>query len=221
MGLGEGARANWLFWAAIVGGASYFLAVWSGVDGVAATVWKGSGVTLLALWAAANARNLDGWLIAAALALGALGDVLLDAVGLEIGALAFLAGHVVAVVLYLRHRARPLMAALPALILVPFVSYLLPDDRSAGPGIAIYAAGLGAMAGAALISGFPRAVAIGAMLFVVSDWLIFARIGPLAGSPIPDWLVWPTYLAGQALIALGVVRRLVKEAPGDALHHRL
>ncbi len=41
--------------------------------------WKGAGVALLAVYAALKARNLDGWLICAVMAFGALGDVLLEA----------------------------------------------------------------------------------------------------------------------------------------------
>ena len=44
------------------------------------------------------------------------------------------------------------------------------------------------------------------MLFAASDLLIFARLGPLAGSIVPTLLVWPLYVAGQAMIAYGVVR---------------
>jgi hypothetical protein len=33
-------------------------------------------------------------------------------------------------------------------------------------------------------------------------------MGPLAGSVVPDLLVWPTYFGGQALIAWGGVMTL-------------
>lgn len=191
------------FAAALVAGASYFAAVRTGIDGAALIAWKGAGVGLLALWAALNARSRDGWLIVAVLALGALGDVLLAAAGLTAGALAFLAGHVVAVVLYLRNRTRPWWMMLPVLLLVPLVAVAIAPTPDAG--IALYATGLGATAGAALISRFPRIVGIGAMLFVLSDWLIFAETGALAGSPLPGFLIWPLYFAGQAMIAGGVV----------------
>ena len=49
-------------------------------------------------------------------------------------------------------------------------------------------------------------MALGAVLFVVSDLLIFARLGPLAGSAIPPLAIWPLYFAGQVLIATGVAR---------------
>jgi len=65
------------------------------------------------------------------------------------------------------------------------------------------------MAALAWTSRFPRyRVGLGAVLFVVSDLLIFSRFGPLAGSGVPDLMVWPTYFAAQALIAWGVVQVL-------------
>ena len=161
----------------------------------------------------AGVSGAAGWLITAVLALGALGDVLLETSGLTIGALAFLAGHIVAVGLYLTRRrvagtADWVVAAL-ILIATPVAVWLLPSDRGAAPGIALYATGLGAMAASAWLSRFTRGhVALGALLFVVSDLLIFARIGPLSTSPVPNLLIWPTYFGGQALIAWGVVAAL-------------
>ena len=200
--------------AALIAGTSFCLAAWLSLDGSLVIAWKGLGVGLLALWAALAARALDGWLIAGALALGALGDVLLDAVGLRVGALAFLAGHLVAIALYARHRRAALSASQRALGLliapatvVIAASFAAPAGQAIGVGI--YAAGLGSMAAMAWTSAFPRLrVGLGAVLFVVSDLLIFARMGPLAGSFVPGLLVWPLYFAGQAMIATGVVRAL-------------
>jgi uncharacterized membrane protein YhhN len=99
--------------------------------------------------------------------------------------------------------------ALLAAPAVAFAAWLLPADRAAAPGIAVYALGLGAMAGTAWFSRFPRStVGLGAWLFVASDLLIFARLGPLHGSVVPDLLVWPLYVVGQGLIAWGVVTSL-------------
>lgn len=205
---------SYILFAAMLAGASYLPASWAMADGPALIAWKGAGVALLALWAAMHARSIDGWLLVAVMALGAAGDVLLETAGLTTGALAFLAGHLVAIALYarnlrpLRWRADgPIAAAL--LILVPVLAFLLPADRAAAPGIALYATGLGAMAAMAWLSRFPRSrVSLGALLFAVSDLLIFARLGPLNGSIIPDLLVWPLYFGGQALIATGVVAAL-------------
>ena len=202
--------------AAILAGAS-FMASW-GLDlpPAAAIAWKGSGVALLALYAASRAKSTDGWLLVAVMALGALGDVLLETSGLTIGALAFLAGHVIALALYLRNR-RPsltLSQALLAVLLVPatvFIAFLLPSDRSAAPGIAFYSLGLSLMAAAAWTSRFPRyRVGLGALMFLDSDLLIFARAGPLHGQVWVNFAVWILYLAGQALICTGVVGGLAK-----------
>ena len=193
---------------ALIAGSSYYAEHWLALDGPLATAWKGSGVGLLALWAFARGRPWIGLV----LAFGALGDVLLDAVSLTAGALAFLAGHVLATGFYWRSRRGPALVAVGVAVLVSLVSYLLSGD----PGVAFYGLGLGAMAGAALISGY-RLAGVGAVLFVVSDLLIFARLGPLAASPLPGLLIWPTYFAGQALIAWGVVGSRAHEDPHDRL----
>ena len=92
------------------------------------------------------------------------------------------------------------------LVLVPLVAFNLPTVRSTAIGVAIYALALGAMAASTWISAYPRyRVGIGAVLFVVSDLLIFARIGPMSESPLPDLLIWPLYYTGQLLICLGVI----------------
>lgn len=198
-----------VFVAALIAGASYYATHWITLPPAADTLWKGAGVGLLALWAATQARSIDGWLIAAALALGATGDVLLETHGLTVGAVAFLAGHILAAVLYLRNQAKPLWQAAFIVAAVTLLAWLLPADRSAAPGIGLYAMALGAMFGTAAISRFsPFTVGNGAALFVLSDLLIFARLGPLAASDLPGLLIWPTYFAGQALIAWGVVTAL-------------
>jgi uncharacterized membrane protein YhhN len=210
--------AHPLFLAGLIAGGSYYATSWIAVPMPVDAVWKGAGVGLLALWAAVQARSVDGWLIAAALGLGALGDVLLVTHGLTIGALVFLAGHLVAAILYLRNRSGALWQAVVIALAVAATAWILPADRAAAPGVALYAAALGAMFGTAAISRFPQAsVGLGAALFVLSDLLLFGRMGPMAGSALPGLLIWPTYFAGQALIASGVVRSLAHED----LHHRL
>lgn len=206
--------------AALLAGVTYLPASWLLADGAALVVWKGAGVALLAIWAAMGARSVDGWLLAAVLALGAAGDVLLEVAGLTVGACAFLAGHLVAVGLYARN-LRPISwaadgpIAVGRLLIIPLLAFSFPADRAAAPGIALYATGLAAMAAIAWLSRFPRnLVSFGALLFAVSDLLIFARLGPLAGSIIPDLLVWPLYFGGQAMIALGVARMV---APDNGL----
>ena len=205
----ETRAARLLFLAALIAGGSYYATHWITVAPAVDVIWKGAGVGLLALWAALQARSTDGWLIAAALALGAVGDVLLKTHGLTIGAVAFLAGHVVAATLYLRNRSGPILQVLIVTALVGAAPASLVIPAADLPGVLLYATALGAMCGAAWASRFPLwTVKLGALLFVISDMLLFARIGQWAGNPLPGLLIWPTYFAGQALIAWGVVRSL-------------
>jgi uncharacterized membrane protein YhhN len=219
-------RATWLLIPALLAGISFWFVGQHTIPTLPWIAWKGAGVGLLAIWAAVNARGRDGWLITAVLALGTLGDVLLERSQTG-GALAFLAGHLTAILLYLLHRRSkpaPSQIALSVLLLlgVPLIAFLLPADRAAAPGIALYATGLGAMAASAWISRFPRyRVGLGAVLFVASDLLIFAKMGPLAGSLIPVLLIWPLYFAGQALVAWGAVTTLLRWKSDEDLHHRL
>ncbi|KDD76143.1 hypothetical protein H632_c338p0, partial [Helicosporidium sp. ATCC 50920] len=196
-----------LYWLAILAGASYY-SVADGPGPVTSgqLAWKGAGVGLLALWAASRARSPPGHQIAWVLGLGALGDIILEGFGLVTGAVVFLAGHALAIRLYRANRlpgaswARR-SQALALFLATPAVAWHLSRDA----GVAAYSVGLGAMAGAAWLSRFPR-VGMGALLFVLSDWAIFARMGPLAHSSLPNALIWPLYFAGQALIASGVVQ---------------
>lgn len=204
--------------AAIVGGASYILSWGLDLPQAWDLAWKGTGVGFLAVFAALRARSLDGWLLAAVMALGCLGDVLLG-VNFITGALAFLAGHLVAIGLYLRNRRATLTRSqlLLAVVLVPAtvaVAFLLPTDRAQAPGIALYATGLSVMASCAWISRFPRLwTGLGAVMFVVSDLLIFARMGRIEPSIVVGLAVWGLYFAGQAMICLGVSGKLAEKRP--------
>lgn len=201
---------NLLLLAAMLAGISYLASGGLALSPAAAIGWKGAGVGLLAVYAATRARDADGWLLAAVMALGAAGDVLLEVVGLTRGALAFLAGHIVAVVLYARNlrpglRSADWLAAGLLIAATVAVAWSLPADRAGAPGVAFYALGLSAMAAAAWLSRFPRdRAALGALMFLVSDLLIFARAGPLHGVAWVSEAVWILYFSGQTLICLGV-----------------
>lgn len=213
-------RARWLWLAALVGGVSFFVAVFQRLDGPAIWAWKTSGVALLAAWAAANARNRDGWMIAAALGFGALGDWMLDAIGLMQGAAAFAIGHAIAITLYLGNRRAAMTGSQKLLVfcVVPLAlvaawgltRHGAPDQMGAAIG---YTAIVALMAATAWASRFPRyRTGLGAMIFLASDLFIFAGEGGSLSKNVTMWLVWPLYFAGQALIAWGVVSTLSKEA---------
>ncbi len=199
--------AKWALYAAIIAGISYLASPYVEMAPAAQIAWKGAGVSLLALFAALQAKDVDGWLISAVMACGAVGDVLLDAVGLETGAIAFVAGHVIAIWLYTRHPRKtlsPSQRAL-ALIIVPLsmaIAYMMMRDI----GIAVYKAFVAIMAATAWISAFPRyRTGIGAMMFLASDLLIFAVLGPLEGVSWVSPTIWGLYFGGQVLIVLGVI----------------
>lgn len=203
--------------AAVIGGSSYVLAWNLDLPPAWDLAWKGTGVGFLAVFAALRAKRVDGWLLAAVMALGMAGDVLLG-VDFIVGALAFLAGHLVAIGLYLRNRRPALTRSQLALavLLVPAtvaVAFLLPTDRAQAPGIALYATGLSAMAACAWISRFPRYwTGLGAVMFLVSDLLIFARMGRIEPSFAVGLAVWGLYFAGQTMICLGVSGKLAEDA---------
>ena len=208
----------WLLASIAAAVAFYFLRDNPVGEGLWGLIAKGASVGLLAIYALLRVphgkHRGDGFLLVGVLALGACGDVAIE-LDLIAGALFFAAAHVVAVVLYLRNRhQRPSpaqkMIGLALLIGVPLASYILSETVQ----VAVYGGFLGAMASAAWMSHYPRyRVGTGALLFVLSDWLIFARMGPLDLEPANTILIWPLYYAGQIMIATGIVQCLRGEQP--------
>lgn len=198
----------WLL-ASLIAGISYWFVAESAIPGLYLILWKGAGVGLLAVYAWRHHPVADAHRIALVMALGALGDMILE-VSFTFGAMAFLLGHLVAIALYLRHHRRAMHKAerymtAALLLVIPGLSFALTGR----PEVALYALGLGGMTSAAFASDFPRSrVALGAVMFAVSDLLIFARMGILADSAIPHLLVWPLYYFGQFLITVGVIGAL-------------
>ena len=210
-------RRPWLL-ASLAFAVSYYFAREGAIPGAYLIAWKGAGVALLAVYAWLHAPGRDGKLLAAVMAFGAAGDMAIE-LSLQVGAAFFFAGHLIAIALYLRHR-RPRLtqsqksAAAALLLATPLIAFLLPADRSAAPMVALYALALGGMAAAAWLSAFPRyRVGLGAVLFVASDLLIFARMGALADSALPNLLIWPLYYLGQFLICVGAVGYLRRINP--------
>ncbi|MES3028308.1 MAG: lysoplasmalogenase family protein [Pseudomonadota bacterium] len=205
---------------ALAAGVSYVASWEMDFPPIANMLWKGAGVSLLALYAALRARNLDGWLICAVMAFGALGDMLLEVAGLTVGAIAFLVGHLIAIWLYLRNRRRALSRSqfLFAILLVPatgILAFLLPTDRGLAAAATLYSMSLAVMAAMAWTSRFPRAlVGAGALMFVISDLLIFARAGALEHAAWIGLAIWGLYFLGQTLICVGVTRTLARNPLG-------
>jgi uncharacterized membrane protein YhhN len=203
-------KAPALFLAALAAGLSYMASWGLALPPSAAIAWKGAGVGLLAVWASRQGRSTDHRLLATVLLLGATADMVLELhfVG---GAAIFAVGHVVAIALYLRNR-RPGAGVRDAALAGLFVAGVVVLAAKLATGamalpVGFYALFLAAMAAAALMSRFAVAAA-GALLFVASDLLIFARMESLAGAGWVTPAIWLSYFGGQALIAWGVAREL-------------
>jgi uncharacterized membrane protein YhhN len=221
-----GIWARTAFWAAVAVGLSYFFAIgWiqnqdeTEITATAATAligWKGAGLWLLAIYAWANAKSVDGYLISAVMAFGALGDVLIER-NLVAGAVAFAIGHAIAIGLYLRNRRKWLSPSQKAVAIVVVPATVLSATFLTRDAAAIaYSVILGTMAALAWTSRFPRyRTGIGAMLFVASDILIFPRMGALEAAAWADYAVWGLYFTGQVLIVIGVTQTLNRDkSPG-------
>ena len=208
----------WLLASITAATAFYFLSDNPVFEGTWGLLAKGASVGLLALYVLLRLphgrRGLDRALVVAMLVLAAAGDVAIE-LDFVIGGALFATAHCVSVGLYLRNlhkRPSPTQKITGAALLLgtPLISYLLSGDAQ----IAIYASFLGAMASAAWMSHYPRyRVGTGAVLFVLSDWLIFSLRGTFDLAPLPDLLIWPLYYAGQVMIATGIVQCLRGEQP--------
>ncbi|MCG2841658.1 lysoplasmalogenase [Sandaracinobacter sp. RS1-74] len=200
--------------AALVAGISYMASWGLALPDAAAIAWKGAGVGLLATWASRQGRSVDHALLATVLTLGAAADMLLEVIFVA-GAAVFALGHVVAIALYARNRRPGLGAkdlALAAALVgggVAAAYHLASPDWA--PSVAVYTLFLALMAAAALMSRFALA-GVGALLFLLSDLLIFARMDSLSGARWADFAIWGSYFAGQALIAWGVASGLRSKA---------
>ncbi|MXO61731.1 lysoplasmalogenase family protein [Qipengyuania oceanensis] len=192
----------------IVSAVAYYFLTDNQLGGTWLILLKGGACMALAVYAWQRHDSANAKLIALYLLLCSLADMALE-LWFEIGGALFFAAHLAAISLYLRNRRihlAPSQRILAALLLVatPLVCWLL----SSSPAVGLYGLALGGMAAGAWISRFPRyRVGAGAVLFVISDFLIFARMGGnLVG--VADLLVWPIYFSAQFLIATGVIRTL-------------
>lgn len=210
----------WLL-ASLIAGISYFFVSDDPIGGTWLMLWKGAGVACLAVYAAFRTRGFDGLLIALVMAFGAAGDIALE-ISFLVGGSLFAIGHVLAIALYLRNPRETatlsqVLAGAALLILTPVIAGTMTYGLDNWIVATAYSAIVGAMAAAAWTSRFPRyRVGIGAVMFVVSDLLIFAREASVVPDAITSWLIWPLYYGAQFLIAVGVVQALRKAAQRSA-----
>ena len=202
----------------LIFGVSYYFIRHAFFPGIIETLWKGAGVGFLSVYALNRSSSKDGWLLGGAMALYALGDMLLE-INLMLGGVAFIAGHLVAIILFTRNRRDTVSFSQKAfslliLLLIPLISWALVKNTDEAAKFAIYAGSIAVVAAMAWTSVFPRyRVGAGALFLIVSDLLIFAREGIFANSQVPDLLIWPLYYLGQFLICTGLIQRLRRRLP--------
>ncbi|GGD51806.1 lysoplasmalogenase [Erythrobacter arachoides] len=179
---------------------------------------KGSACAFLAIYAWLRHGSKSARMLAGAMAVASLADMAME-MDIRFGGALFFVFHCIMLALFLRHRGKPLegsdsLVFLALLLATPLAAYWLVSVPGVAVPAGIYGLALGAMAAGAWASDFPRfTVGAGAILFVMSDLLIFGGMGPLSGSPIPQYLVWPIYYLGQFLITVGIMTSLRKRDP--------
>jgi len=186
----------------ILFGVIYFIAAGHPFPGSVAV--KGLSIALLAVLALVRGFPL----LALALAVSSLGDVLLDIdpKGLFVAGLsAFLTAHIVYTVFFVRAWARFRWPVIPVVLYAAgFSIWLAPRLGPLALPVPLYICVITAMASTAICSRLPLWVPIGALLFLASDSLLATAkfAGPF---PLRDYLVWGTYYAAQFSITAGVL----------------
>ncbi|MBO9710124.1 MAG: lysoplasmalogenase [Caulobacter sp.] len=160
-----------------------------------------------------------GPLLALGLALCAIGDAFLAGDPkrwLPFGLAAFLAGHLVYVLLFWRERGAvdPAFLASAPLVLVAaalMLWRLWPALGALRPAVVAYVAAIVAMVTLSLL--LPRVrwpAAAGALAFMASDAILsfqlFKQARLFGSERLTLWAVWFLYFGGQALIAWGMLR---------------
>jgi uncharacterized membrane protein YdcZ (DUF606 family) len=103
-------------------------------------------------------------------------------------------------------------AATGLLLLTPAIGYALAATWPDALDVALSALVLGAMAGTAWISRFPRyRVGMGALLLVISQLLSIAVAAPTGQGSLPATAIWPLYYLGHLLICIGVIQTLRRD----------
>jgi uncharacterized membrane protein YhhN len=169
-------------------------------------------------------------MLGAALAVSALGDVLLDLDPQRLfvfGLGSFLVAHLVYISVFVRNRRRPFVLGAAQMLPAGFVllysvavsAWLLPTLGPLVVPVAIYMCAITAMVLSAILARFSNPwVAVGAVLFLISDSLLAVN---KFKTPIPfrDVLVWTTYYVGQFSIANGFLAAVSNFFPRKAAYN--
>lgn len=201
----------------LVFGLSYPLHYFFNIPDLAIIAWKMAAVGCLALYALRNHHHGHFIILAIFLGFYALGDGLVEFY-LELGGIAFGIGHIIAIYLFSRYRRPQLSPSQIALafaipIITPFVAWAIVESPTeSGLDAALYTFLLAVMAAMAWSSSFPRyRTGLGAILFIISDFLLFSRFKIGDDNMILNLSVWYSYYFGVFLIAIGIVQTMRKK----------
>jgi len=189
---------------------------------------KGCAVGALALLAfQARGEKRDAVLLSVGLAFSTAGDVLLDLDPqlFVFGLAAFLLAHLTYISLFVRNRTQPFRPTAARWIAVAVViayaatlsSWIVPSVGPLAAPVVFYICAITTMVSTAILANFrQRWVAIGAILFLISDSLLAIH---KFKTPVParDYLVGITYYLGQCGIALGVLSSVSNLLPARGL----
>lgn len=201
----------------LIFGLSFPLHDFFNMPDIAIIAWKMSAVGCLALYALRNHHHGHFIVLASILGFYALGDGLVEFY-IEIGGIAFAIGHIIAIYLFSRYR-RPKLSpsqkiltfAIP--IVAPFIAWaIVRTPTETGLDAALYTFLLSAMAAMAWSSSFSRyRTGLGAILFIISDLLLFSRFKVGDNNMILNLSVWYSYYFGVFLIATSIVQTMRKK----------
>lgn len=171
--------------------------------------WKGACTLGLALSLVAASRARPIRLLALALAISAVADMVLVTKAMVAAGLLFSVSHLIAITVFWRNRAKPITPLRRAVaVAVPLVSFGLSLAAIHSTNVplvfAFYPLLSGIMAATAILSRFPLWLSgLGAVIFICSDVLVLAWLGMLAGDPGFGFLTWLSYFVGYAMLARG------------------
>lgn len=198
----------------LIFGLTYPLNIFINLPDFAIILWKMGAVASLALYALRNHSHGHFLILVAFLAFYALGDGLVE-FDLLWGGISFVIGHCIAIYLYSRHRRATVTRsqktlALAVIIFVPLLSWLFTVEATGEGGFdaLLYGLILAVMTAMAWTSAFPRyRTGLGAMLFIISDLILFTSIG-IPDSIILSLAAWYSYYFGVFLITTGIVQTM-------------
>jgi hypothetical protein len=171
--------------------------------------WKGACTAGLALSVYLSGQDGTRRLLALALAISAVADMILATRAMVPAGVLFSISHLIALAVFWRNRAQPVAGArLACAIAIPVTSFGLSLLAIHGSNVplffALYPLLSGVMAAAAVLSRFPLWLCgLGAAVFICSDVLVLAWLGVLQRDPSFGYLTWLTYFGGYAMVARG------------------